>query len=163
MPVDLSKLPPSPFAHLPYDEKLEAIKDLMQQQLKRIKEDMDADAAEAATAAAPKKRRVAATVLAALRFFWRCGLDGLRNNRYRLPAAFYIGLFTTLWIAAFGMVAVGAWEGVVVAMQEAKGPGPACGAIPMASFYRIVVGKMIASLPLLVTMTIFLFPALVRP
>ena len=65
MPVDLSKLPLSPFAHLPYDEKLEAIKDLMQQQLKRIKEDMDADAAEAATAAAPKKRRVAATVLAA--------------------------------------------------------------------------------------------------
>ena len=163
MPVDLSKLPLSPFAHLPYDEKLEAIKDLMQQQLKRIKDDMEATGAKMAAAAAPKKRGVAAWVLAAPRFFCSSALDGMRNNRYRLPAKFYLVLWLTLWTAAFGSFLLGVWEGLDAARDAHKGPGPQCGAIPMASFYRVVVGKMVASFPLLVTMTIFLFPALVRP
>jgi hypothetical protein len=42
-----------------------------------------------------------------------------------------------------------------------KGPVPECGAIPVGKFYRVLV-KAIGSIPFLVTMTLFLFPALMR-
>lgn len=59
------------------------------------------------------------------------------------------------------MVVVGVWEAGEVAVED-KGPSPQCGAIAVGRFFRVVVGDMLASLPLLVTMTIFLFLALVR-
>jgi hypothetical protein len=37
MPYDMSKLPPSPFAHLPYDKKVAATKALIKQRMESLK------------------------------------------------------------------------------------------------------------------------------
>jgi hypothetical protein len=58
---------------------------------------------------------------------------------------------------------MGVAEGLDGARDQHKGPGPQCGAIPVGRFYRVVITKMFVSLLPLVTMTIFFFPALVRP
>ena len=90
-------------------------------------------------------------------------MDGMRNNRYRLSAKFYIIMWMSLWLGAAGMVLVGCFEGLEMATDEMKGPGPKCGAVPVDRFYRVMARNVVGSLPLLVTLTIFFFPALVKP
>jgi len=48
-------------------------------------------------------------------------LDGMRNNRYRLPAKFYFILWLTLWVSAVGSFLLGVWEGLDVAMVQTTG------------------------------------------
>lgn len=62
-------------------------------------------------------------------------LDGMRNNRYRLPAKFYFILWLTLWVSAVGSFLLGVWESLDVAMDANNGPGPQCGAIAVGRFW----------------------------
>ena len=67
-----------------------------------------------------------------------------------------IGRWLTLWVSAVGSFLLGVWEGLNVAMNANNGPGPQCGAIAVGRFYHFVVGKMVNSLPVLVTMAMIL-------
>lgn len=81
----------------------------------------------------------------------------------------YLAVFTMLWAAAFGQVAVVIPEAYEVARDEAKtyhsgGPqGLVCGTLPTDRAYRILARGVVSGLPMLVTLTIFLFPALYKP
>ena len=91
----------------------------------------------------------------------------MRTNRYRLPAKFYIILWMALWVSAVSLPIVGLFEAMEAAIDsKAHGSAvdaPKCGPVHTGPFYRIMARSMFGSLPLLVTMTIFFFPALVRP
>lgn len=74
-----------------------------------------------------------------------------------------------LFLSALGLAAVGVPEGIEAAMDYQKANlrgdyiGPACGSLPLSRFYRIMARQLANALPLLVTLTIFFFPAVVRP
>ena len=42
-------------------------------------------------------------------------------------------------------------------------PGPLCGAVPMGPFYRALLSKMMGPMQVLLTLTFFFFPAVLRP
>ncbi|KAF1923794.1 uncharacterized protein M421DRAFT_9404 [Didymella exigua CBS 183.55] len=100
---------------------------------------------------------------------WTSTRDGIRTNRYMLPARLYATLWLSLLAASLGLFAVGIPEGLeaVSDQQKAMGHhdyrGPVCGPFPRGRFYRIMARQMANTLPLLVTLTIFFFPAIVRP
>ena len=100
---------------------------------------------------------------------WTSTRDGIRTNRYMLPARLYAILWLSLLAASLGLFAVGIPEGLEAATDQQKAMlspdyrGPACGPLPRARFYRIVARQIANTLPLLVTLTIFFFPAIVRP
>jgi|SRR5690242_16941565 len=104
-----------------------------------------------------------------VRGIWSNARDGIRTNRYQLPARFYTILWLMLFASALGVAAVGVPEGMETIMDYQKlrlrkdYVGPACGALPVNRFYRIMARQLFNSLPLLVTLTIFFFPAVVRP
>lgn len=110
---------------------------------------------------------VAITTL--VRKLWTSTRDSVRTNRYQLPAHFYIMLWSMLFLSALGLAAVGVPEGLEAAMDYKKNNmrkeyvGPVCGAVPIGRFYRIMARQFANALPLLVTLTIFFFPAVVRP
>lgn len=96
-------------------------------------------------------------------------MDSIRTNRYRLPAKLYVILWLALWVSSVGMFLVGIPEGLEAASDHQRSLmrgdyiGPVCGPMPTMRFYRVMARQIINSLPLLVTMTIFFFPAVVKP
>mgnify|MGYP004509793939 CR=1 FL=1 len=100
---------------------------------------------------------------------WTSTRDGVRTNRYGLPAHFYATLWLALLASSLGLIAVGVPEGIETAEDNQKNNlpggyiGPPCGKLPSSRFYRIMARQMVSSLPLLVTLTIFFFPAVVKP
>jgi hypothetical protein len=53
------------------------------------------------------------------RLSWNSVADAMRNNRYRLPAKFYIILWVTLWLGAVACLVMGVWEGLEGASHAA--------------------------------------------
>jgi hypothetical protein len=73
-----------------------------------------------------------------------------------------------MWAAAVGQVIVAIPEAMETARDQWKNSqledGPAkCDTLPVDRAYRILARGAIAGLPMLVTLTIFLFPALYKP
>ncbi|KAF2633526.1 hypothetical protein BU25DRAFT_453279 [Macroventuria anomochaeta] len=102
------------------------------------------------------------------RRLWTSTRDGVRTNRYGLPAHFYAILWMALLLAALGLFVMAIPEGLEMARDrlDVRPPndylGPSCGDLPTDRFYRIVYRNIVNSLPLLVSLTIFFFPALVK-
>ena len=165
MPYDMSKLPPSPYADLTYEEKVAATQALGRAYMPRVKATMAALRAGGAGREADKPKQEAPKVspAALFRFGWTSAADSLRNNRYRLPAKFYIILWMSMWAAAVGMFVMAFLGAIDEAGARHQGPGPQCGAVPMGPFYLVLIPKMIVAAMTLVTMTLFFFPAVVRP
>ena len=71
-----------------------------------------------------------------------------------------------MWIAALGQVAVAIPEAWETARDQRRGDyghrGPVCGKLPVDRAFRILMRGAVSGLPMLVTMTIFLFPALYK-
>ncbi|KAF9701557.1 hypothetical protein EKO04_000332 [Ascochyta lentis] len=99
---------------------------------------------------------------------WTASGEGLRANRYRLPRWVYLTVFTMMWAAAVGQIAVAIPEALEASRDQWKNnqskayEGPVCGQLPVDRAYRILVRGAISGLPMLVTLTIFLFPALYK-
>jgi hypothetical protein len=70
----------------------------------------------------------------------------MRNNRYRLPAKFYIILWTSMWAAAVGMFVMAFLQALDLFAAQHQGPGPQCGAQAVGRFYRFVAPKMFVSM-----------------
>ncbi|KAF3036714.1 hypothetical protein E8E12_007126 [Didymella heteroderae] len=104
-----------------------------------------------------------------LRRMWTSTRDGIRTNRYGLPARLYVTLWLSLLFYCFGMLAVGIPEGLEMISDKQKNDlhpdyrGPACGPYEKGRFYRVVARQLAVSLPVLCTLTIFFFPAIVNP
>jgi hypothetical protein len=104
-----------------------------------------------------------------IRRLWQTTRDGVRTNRYGLPARFYTILWLTLWLASVGQFIVAIPEAVEMTEDYMHNywpsgyGGPDCGKYNLNRYYRIWARGIINSLPLLVSMTIFFFPALVKP
>lgn len=64
-----------------------------------------------------------------------------------------------LWVAAVGNFVIAVWEVYEVAYDVAK---DGCGEFPAKQAYRILSRGAVGGLPILVTMTIFMFPALYK-
>lgn len=100
---------------------------------------------------------------------WTSTRDGIRTNRYMLPARLYAILWLSLLTACLGLFAVGIPEGLEMIQDQHKGSvppeyrGPVCGPYHQGRFYRIMARQIANTLPLLVTFTIFFFPAIVKP
>jgi hypothetical protein len=80
----------------------------------------------------------------------------------------YLTVFTMLWAAAVGQVATSipeAWEAAKDRPGRAVDPktGLVCGTLDAGRAYRILARGAVGGLPILVTLTIFLFPALYKP
>jgi hypothetical protein len=57
-------------------------------------------------------------------------------------------------------------EAYEAALDQGKGRGnggPVCGELPINRAYRILARGTVSGLPMLVTLTVFLFPALYKP
>ncbi|KAJ4348908.1 hypothetical protein N0V95_005088 [Ascochyta clinopodiicola] len=99
---------------------------------------------------------------------WTASGEGLRTNRYRLPRWVYLTVFSMMWAAAIGQVAVAIPEAMEASRDQWKNSqpkgydGPICGKLPADRAYRILARGAISGLPMLVTLTIFLFPALYK-
>lgn len=108
-------------------------------------------------------------IVTIIRHLWMSTMDSIRTNRYRLPAKLYVTLWLALWVSSVGMFIIGIPEGLEAvadyqrSLLRADYIGPVCGPFKIQRFYRIMARQIINSLPLLVTMTIFFFPAVVRP
>lgn len=73
-----------------------------------------------------------------------------------------------MWAAAVGQVAVAIPEALEAAHDQWRNSqakdydGPTCGKLPVGRAYRIIARGAVSGLPMLVTLTIFLFPALYK-
>ncbi|KAF3050824.1 hypothetical protein E8E11_006527 [Didymella keratinophila] len=161
----------SPVADLPYDEAVEATTSMVEQwkieqpSLPDLKGDL------------PKPNIKpwyhgcigGVPIHAGVRRIWTSTRDGIRTNRYGLPAKLYMLLWLGLLVFCLGSLAVGIPEGLEATQdyQKASLPqdyrGPPCGPYPKGRFYRIVARQIVNTLPVLVTFTIFFFPAVVNP
>jgi hypothetical protein len=78
-------------------------------------------------------------------------------------------LWLSLLAFCFGSLAAGIPEGLeaVQDLQKNSLPsdyrGPPCGPYEKGRFYRIAARTLITTFPILVTLTIFFFPAVVNP
>lgn len=103
------------------------------------------------------------------RRMWTSTRDGIRTNRYGLPARLYMLLWISLLLFGFASFAAGIYEGLEVVADQQTGAlpkdyrGPACGPYEKNRFYRIMGRTIVSTLPILVTLTIFFFPAIVNP
>ncbi|KAH6642434.1 hypothetical protein C7974DRAFT_408993 [Boeremia exigua] len=161
--------PPSPFADQPFNLAAESTESAIEEWLKVRKVSDTARQTNLAIKPWHYARVGGIPITTLIRRLWTSTRDGIRTNRYQLPARFYSILWLTLFASSLGLIAVGVPEGLEAAMDSQKNGlrgdyvGPACGALPRSRFYRIMARQLVNSLPLLVTLTIFFFPAVVRP
>ncbi|KZM26718.1 hypothetical protein ST47_g2164 [Ascochyta rabiei] len=107
-------------------------------------------------------------ILTLVKRLWTASGEGLRTNRYRLPRWVYLTVFSMMWAAAIGQVAVAIPEALEASRDQWKNSqpktydDPMCSKLPVDRAYRILVRGAVAGLPMLVTLTIFLFPALYK-
>lgn len=78
-------------------------------------------------------------------------------------------LWISLLLFGFASFAAAVYEGLE-AVDDMKGKslspdyrGPACGPYEKNRFYRIMGRTIVSTLPILVTLTVFFFPAVVNP
>ena len=76
---------------------------------------------------------------------------------------FYIILATAMWAGIVGWMVMAYWGAIQEVEARHKGPGPLCGAVPTGPFYQALIPKLIMAFMFLVTLTLFFFPALLRP
>ena len=90
--------------------------------------------------------------------------EGFRANRYRLPAAIYLILFTAIFLTAFINIIMATLRGFEAGqpkITEMKG-GQCEEGFQSARAYRVLFEGVTSVLPHLVSLTLFLFPALYR-
>ncbi|KAJ8110640.1 hypothetical protein OPT61_g6560 [Boeremia exigua] len=165
----MTALPPSPFAGQPFDTAVESTVSAIEAWLDVRKVSDALEQAKPTSKPWHHARIDGIPITTLFRRLWTNTRDGIRTNRYQLPAHFYSILWLMLFASSLGLLAVGIPEGLEAATDNQKNGlrgdyiGPACGALPHGRFYRIMARQFVNSLPLLVTLTIFFFPAVVRP
>lgn len=102
---------------------------------------------------------------------------GLRDNRYRLPSWYYTTLFTALYLGGIGLPLMAIPEGMEMmadyrsshptfpqghpAPRDYAGLGKCDELQARDRFWRVLFRSWVMSLPLVVSLSIFFFPALV--